>query len=66
MRSRVSSANAGDTVLVPVNGPGTIGAAWMKLGRRFIGIERQIEYVQLALDQWAKIHLQLPLAQVPI
>ena len=36
----------------------------MKLGRRFIGIEREIEYGQLALDRWAKAQLQTPLLHV--
>ena len=48
----------GETVLDPFNGSGTTGVACMKLGRRFIGIERETEYVKLTLDRWAKIRSQ--------
>jgi DNA modification methylase len=52
------STNAGDTVLDPFSGSGTTGEACIKLGRRFIGIERETEYVKLTLDRWSKAHLQ--------
>jgi adenine-specific DNA-methyltransferase len=59
------STNTGDTVLDPFNGSGTTGTACIKLGRRFIGIEREGEYVKLTLDRWAKVRSQPPLVQIP-
>ena len=40
--------NAGDTVLDICMGSGTTGVAAMNTGRRFIGIERESEYVDVA------------------
>ncbi|MBE0651666.1 MAG: site-specific DNA-methyltransferase [Bacteroidales bacterium] len=47
------STNEGDTVLDPFNGSGTTGTACIKLGRNFIGVERESEYVKLARIRWA-------------
>src|SRR6266487_5246279 len=58
------STDKGDTVLDPFSGSGTTGVACIKLGRHFMGIERESEYVKLTLDRWAKVHLQPPLFQV--
>lgn len=44
--------------LDPFSGSGTTGVACIKLGRSCVGIEREAEYVKLALDRWAKAHLQ--------
>ena len=38
----------GDTVLDPFMGSGTTGVACKKLGRDFIGIEREEEYIKIA------------------
>ena len=38
----------GDLVLDPFMGSGTTGVACALLGRRFIGVERDAEYVQIA------------------
>lgn len=38
----------GDTVLDPFMGSGTTGAACLALGRRFIGIEKDAEYYEIA------------------
>lgn len=40
--------NAGDTVLDLAMGSGTTGVACMKLGRRFIGIEKEPKYFEIA------------------
>ncbi|OGO26529.1 MAG: DNA methyltransferase [Chloroflexi bacterium RBG_16_52_11] len=47
-RVLLSSTNPGDVVLDPFFGTGTTGAVARKLGRQWIGIEREPRYVQLA------------------
>lgn len=44
----MSSTVPGDTVLDPFFGTGTTGAVAKKLGRRYIGIEREQEYIEYA------------------
>jgi modification methylase len=44
----LSSSKKGDIVLDPFFGTGTTGAAAKKLGRKFIGIEREESYVKIA------------------
>jgi len=44
----LASSNPGDVVLDPFFGSGTTGAVAKKLGRRWIGIEKDPEYVELA------------------
>lgn len=43
-----SWSNPGDTVLDPFMGSGTVGVACKRLGRHFIGIEREEEYYAIA------------------
>ena len=47
-RVLLSSTNPGDVVLDPFFGSGTTGAVARRLGRRFIGIERDPNYIKLA------------------
>jgi modification methylase len=47
-RVLLASTNRGDVVLDPFFGSGTTGAVARRLGRRFIGIERDANYVRLA------------------
>ncbi|MFO7168718.1 MAG: DNA methyltransferase [Chloroflexota bacterium] len=47
-RVLMASSNPGDVVLDPFFGTGTTGAVAKKLGRRFIGIEREARYVEAA------------------
>lgn len=57
-RTIMASTNPGDLVLDPFFGTGTTGAVAKKLGRRYIGIEREteyIEYAQLRLDAIKKL-----------
>ena len=44
----IAASNPGDLVLDPFFGSGTTGAVAKKLHRRFIGIEREEEYIALA------------------
>ncbi|MBV9330462.1 MAG: site-specific DNA-methyltransferase [Alphaproteobacteria bacterium] len=54
-RILVSSTQPGDTVLDPFFGSGTTGAVAKRLGRRFIGIERDPNYVRIAGQRLAEI-----------
>ena len=47
----LSSSNPGDVVLDPFFGSGTTGAAAKKLGRRWIGIEKDPAYTQMARER---------------
>ena len=59
-RVLLSSTNPGDVVLDPFFGSGTTGAAAVRLGRKWIGIERDLHYVELSRTRIAA----LPLAPV--
>jgi modification methylase len=47
-RVLLSSSQPGDIVLDPFFGSGTTGAVAKRLGRRYIGIEREAEYARIA------------------
>ena len=47
-RTLLSATNPGDVVLDPFFGTGTTGAVAKRLGRRFIGIERETVYADAA------------------
>jgi modification methylase len=51
----LSSSRPGDVILDPFFGVGTTGAAAKRLGRRFIGIERESEYVAHARERIRKV-----------
>lgn len=55
--SRILSAftNEGDLILDPFMGSGTTGVAAMELGRRFIGIDNNLEFFNLATARISKI-----------
>ncbi|QIG81605.1 site-specific DNA-methyltransferase [Stakelama tenebrarum] len=57
-RVLLSSTKPGDVVLDPFFGTGTTGAVAKRLGRRFIGIEREPAYVEAAQE---RIEAALPL-----
>lgn len=55
-----ASTNPGDVILDPFFGSGTTGAVAKKLGRNFIGIERDLDYVKIArarIDAIAQLNL---------
>jgi DNA modification methylase len=47
-RVLLASSNPGDVVLDPFFGTGTTGAVARRLGRRFVGVEREASYVEAA------------------
>ncbi len=47
-RVLVGTTNPGDTILDPFFGTGTTGAVAKKLGRHYIGIERETDYIAVA------------------
>jgi modification methylase len=51
----VSSTRPGDIVLDPFFGSGTTGAVAKRLGRHFIGIERDGAYVRVARERIARV-----------
>jgi modification methylase len=57
-RVLLSSSNPGDVVLDPFFGTGTTGAVAKKLHRRWIGIEREADYVELARARIEAIELE--------
>src|SRR5690606_38838 len=54
-RVLLSSSNPGDVVLDPFFGTGTTGAVAKKLGRRFIGLERDPAYAAAARARIAAV-----------
>ncbi|HET6595724.1 MAG TPA: site-specific DNA-methyltransferase [Anaerolineales bacterium] len=50
-RVLMASSNPGDVVLDPFFGTGTTGAVAKKLGRNWIGIERDGKYIQIAQER---------------
>ncbi|MGU3540053.1 DNA methyltransferase [Methylobacterium sp. A54F] len=62
-RTLLSASNPGDVVLDPFFGTGTTGAVAKRLGRRFIGIERETVYAEAARARIAGIE---PLSQAAL
>ncbi|HEC90697.1 MAG TPA: site-specific DNA-methyltransferase, partial [Alphaproteobacteria bacterium] len=63
----LASSDVGDVVLDPFFGTGTTGAVAKKLGRRFIGIEREKDYAEIAEKRLAAVRPMedLALADTP-
>ncbi len=59
-RVLLATTKPGDVVLDPFFGAGTTGAAAKRLGRRFIGIEREPAYVEAARKRIAKVKPAAP------
>jgi modification methylase len=54
-RAIISSTNVGDVILDPFFGSGTTGAVAKRLGRHFIGLERDAKYVAAAKARLASV-----------
>jgi modification methylase len=59
-RVLVASSKPGDIVLDPFFGTGTTGAVAKKLGRHFIGIERDKDYIEIARERIARVNPAAP------
>lgn len=46
-----ASASPGDLVLDPFSGSGTTGVAALRAGCRFLGMEREADYVELSASR---------------
>lgn len=53
----LASTKPGDVILDPFFGTGTTGAVARRLGRKFVGIEREAEYAALARKRIAQVTL---------
>ncbi|WP_430910887.1 site-specific DNA-methyltransferase [Methylobacterium sp. sgz302541] len=62
-RTILSATNPGDVILDPFFGTGTTGAVARRLGRRFIGIERETVYAEAAR---ARIDAVEPISQAAL
>jgi modification methylase len=51
----LASTRPGDVILDPFFGTGTTGAVARRLGRRFVGLEREAEYAALAEQRIARV-----------
>lgn len=56
-RILIASTKPGDIVLDPFFGTGTTGVVAKRLGRKFIGVERDIDYATAADERIAKVRL---------
>jgi len=51
----LATSNPGDVILDPFFGTGTTGAVAKKLGRHYIGIERQADYIKVAKKRLSRV-----------
>lgn len=54
----IASSNIGDVVLYPFLGSGTTAVAAIKLGRNWIGIEKNKTYIAAAKSRIAQVHAE--------
>ncbi len=54
-----------ETILDPFMGSGTTGVAAVQMGRKFIGIEREASYFEIACERIESAQLQVSLFDVP-
>lgn len=53
-RILLASTEEGDLVLDPFNGSGTTGIACKQLGRKYIGIDKEKDYLDLTIKRYLK------------
>ncbi len=63
-RILLSCTDVGDLVLDPFNGSGTTGIAAVRLGRRYVGIDRELEYLDLTKRRFLASQAEQPLFAV--
>ena len=56
MRTLQLFSKEGDTILDPFMGTGTTGVACALLNRKFIGVERDLEYYNMARERITNAH----------
>ncbi len=61
MRWAIEQVGAADTILDPFMGSGTTGVAAVQMGRKFIGIEREPSYFDIACRRIEEAQRQMPL-----
>jgi DNA modification methylase len=54
----LAGSRPGDVVLDPFNGAGTVGVVAKRLGRSFVGIELNPEYIEMAANRIGKVEYQ--------
>lgn len=54
----LASTNEGDVVLDPFSGSGTTGIAAIMNNRKYIGIEREIEYLDISIKRFTSFELE--------
>ena len=64
-RVLAASASPGELVLDPFAGSGTTGLAALRAGCRFLGMEREAEYVRLAANRLREEELRLKAGELP-
>jgi site-specific DNA-methyltransferase (adenine-specific) len=61
----IEQAGAAETILDPFMGAGTTGVAAVQMGRKFIGIEREPKYFEIACRRIEDAQRQEPLFEAP-
>lgn len=59
-RVLMAASNEGDVILDPFFGSGTTGAVAKRLGRNYIGLEREEKYIKVAQQRIRKVQAQSP------
>lgn len=57
----LAGSRAGDVILDPFNGSGTTGEVALGLGRQYLGIELNSEYIELSNKRLSQVTMGLPL-----
>jgi DNA modification methylase len=60
----LAGSRPGDIVLDPFSGSGTVGRVSAKHGRRFVGLELNPSYIELAQHRTSKVQIAMPFGSV--